>query len=371
MAIEFAQLHNNLGNDPLNIPPKYERVYKLRKVILLLLLPLALAYIPASAQENCFPHQTAYLAGDMNIRSQATTNSVVVATARAGDSFTVLQSRRGGNWCWLQVSQGWMAKTTRVGSAPQTNQPQPQQPSNVDNCCYVNRQCVTNEDWTNGYWAFQNNECPITPAPAPAPQNNPVQQSSIDNCCFLDRQCHTEADWKSGYEAFQNNQCSPASGIIGGRLPIVEGDEAFRAQIARAFEFLEANSHKWFNYIVSKMKKIVGVHFEEEGHFGDETAGAVNAQDRVVKVSIKHAQNTRGDIPLLVSTLIHEACHLHQFDSGKYSYWDWLLPIEPEQECYQMEAQALSEIAPGHPHIEINQCQAETYPFMSFCGWSF
>lgn len=342
---------------------------------ILLCLLLASVYHPVAAQNNCFPHATAFITGNMNIRAQATTTSPVVATAGAGDSFAILQSERGGNWCWLQVSQGWIAKTTRVGSSPQTvssPQPQPQPQANIDNCCYVNRQCNTDDEWASGYWAFQNNECPVTVQPAPQTQN--ASASNIDNCCFINRQCHTQADWNSGYHAFQNNQCSASPQNTAGNLPVIEGDESFRAQIIRAFEFLEGASSRWFNYVVSKMHKIVGVNFDQEDidHFGSgEIAGSVNNQSRVVKVSIEHAQRTRKDLPLLVSTLVHEACHLHQFDSGKYSYWDWLLPIEVEQECYQMEVAFLSEIAPGHRHIEINQCQADTYPFTAFCGWRF
>ncbi len=27
--------------------------------------------------------------------------------------------------------------------------------SAIDNCCFVDRQCHSDQDWVNGYWAFQ------------------------------------------------------------------------------------------------------------------------------------------------------------------------------------------------------------------------
>ncbi len=80
----------------------------------------------------------------------------------------------------------------------------------VDNCCFVDRQCNNAQDWENGYWAFQNGQCA---ASAPAQPQSPAQPASnipagVDNCCQVDRQCHTEADWTNGYWAFQNGQCA-------------------------------------------------------------------------------------------------------------------------------------------------------------------
>ena len=81
----------------------------------------------------------------------------------------------------------------------------------IDNCCFVDRLCMSNAEWVNGYWAFQNNECA---APSQQQQSSslqsqpqPVASSEIDNCCFLDWQCASDDDWVTGYWAFQNNQC--------------------------------------------------------------------------------------------------------------------------------------------------------------------
>lgn len=335
-----------------------------------LLLALLLTPTLASAQANCFPHNTAYLTGNMNIRERASANSRVVATASPGDSFPILQSLRGKTWCWLKIRQGWMAKTSRVTFSPPGIAAQPT--VDIDNCCFVNRHCSTDEDWQRGFWAFQNNECPLTTQNRPPASTSQIAlPGNIDNCCFLDRECHSDADWITGFLDYQNKQCSVQADNISRILPSIQGDEAFRRQITRAFEYLLERSSQWFNYTVSKIHRIEGATFDNDAHYGGKIAGSVDSRSRVVKVSIEHARDTRSDIALLASTLIHEACHLHQFDSGKFSRWDWELGILPEQECYGIEAQALAEMAPGHRHIEINQCQSDTYPFTAFCGWRF
>lgn len=65
---------------------------------------------------RCYTSSKAYITGVMNIRSGPGTNNRKVGSASAGQSFTVTQSRRGGDYCWLKVSKGWIAKTERVRS---------------------------------------------------------------------------------------------------------------------------------------------------------------------------------------------------------------------------------------------------------------
>ena len=154
----------------------------------------ALLPSPALAQDDaCYSGDMAYLAGNMKIRENPTTSSSVVVIVGAGDSFEVEQSVQGEEWCWLEVELGWMAKTFRVqptmptfapaaSQSPQPAQEPAQQPADVDNCCFVNRQCDTDDEWERGYWAYQNNQCPVgasttvanvSPVTAPAPQEPP------------------------------------------------------------------------------------------------------------------------------------------------------------------------------------------------------
>lgn len=85
----------------------------------------------------------------------------------------------------------------------------------INNCCGVDRQCETDEQWTSGYWAFQNNQCvaPSQQGQSTSSRSQPQSEPSevIDNCCFVDRLCMTDEQWVNGYNAYQNNQCAVPS----------------------------------------------------------------------------------------------------------------------------------------------------------------
>jgi hypothetical protein len=80
----------------------------------------------------------------------------------------------------------------------------------INNCCFIDRQCNTNHEWVSGYYAFHNNQCAAPqPQHAASPQASPLRgaSNSINNCCFAGWQCNTNDEWVSGYYAFQANQC--------------------------------------------------------------------------------------------------------------------------------------------------------------------
>ncbi len=82
--------------------------------------------------------------------------------------------------------------------------------SGTDNCCFVDRQCHSDRDWLDDYYAFQNNQCAAPAQTQAVASSQPVGAASaqVDNCCFVDRQCHSDLDWIAGYHAYQNNQCA-------------------------------------------------------------------------------------------------------------------------------------------------------------------
>ena len=80
----------------------------------------------------------------------------------------------------------------------------------IDNCCFVDRQCHSDQDWTNGYHAFQNGQCAAPPQSQPGASAQPasIVPAQIDNCCFAGWQCNSDQDWTRGYHAYQNGQCA-------------------------------------------------------------------------------------------------------------------------------------------------------------------
>lgn len=313
---------------------------------MLITVMLASAVLPsvATASEcGSSEFETAYLTGGMNIRASASTNSRVVARARTGDSFTVLESRAGANWCWLRISQGWMADTSRVQSTkpvqrvdtrPVTPPPAPQ--SEIDNCCFVDRQCRTDKEWEDGYWAYQNNECSASTVPtmsnvAAPPQQNTVAPSEVNNCCHIGWDCQTEDEWKHGYEAYQNNRCeNPGVAVI--------GSDRFKAVILEALRQLKNRSSYWYIYTIDGLDNI------------RETSSSgiwVSSRTADVTWSANSYAISSADIGTVAALLVHEACHVHRGRAGLQSGG-----LVGERDCLQKEIQVLDLLgtSPGRRH---------------------
>ncbi len=145
----------------------------------------------------------------LNLRAAPSLNANIAETVRSGAILHVggqfghwLKINRGGNEVWLA---DWV-DYSRVDQTPtQTAASSP-----IDNCCFVDRQCNSDQEWTDGYWAFQNGQCA---APAQPQTGTPAQPAAsgtdpIDNCCFAGWACHSDRDWVNGYWAYQNGQCA-------------------------------------------------------------------------------------------------------------------------------------------------------------------
>lgn len=77
----------------------------------------------SSQDDGCFPYDTAYVTGRMNIRAEASLGGARVGLAQPG-SYAVLGSAQGETYCWVQISSGWIAKTRRVsGLKPVASEP--------------------------------------------------------------------------------------------------------------------------------------------------------------------------------------------------------------------------------------------------------
>ncbi len=72
---------------------------------------------PTPIPSRCYSYSTAYVTGSINIRSGPGVGNSKVGSANTGESFTVSSSQRNGDYCWLKISRGWIAKTGRVSAS--------------------------------------------------------------------------------------------------------------------------------------------------------------------------------------------------------------------------------------------------------------
>ena len=202
-----------------------------------------------------------------NLRASYSLSARIVETAAPGTALHVI----GRNNRWLQINRNgievWMAEWvghTRIDTGGQTSS-QTGTTAKIDNCCFVDRQCNSDREWTDGYWAFQNGQCAAPAqsqsgdlyadsgyqqrvklttavtlignaiadqewihgywayqsnqcaAPAQSQSGASTQPASneadsINNCCFTGWLCNSDQQWTDGYWAFQSNQCDAPPG---------------------------------------------------------------------------------------------------------------------------------------------------------------
>ena len=67
------------------------------------------------AEDNCYPHDSAYVIYSMNIRREPSTDQAKIGILGGGQEIDVSRSIRQTDFCWLNIgSARWIAKTTRV-----------------------------------------------------------------------------------------------------------------------------------------------------------------------------------------------------------------------------------------------------------------
>ena len=291
-----------------------------------------------------------------NLRSAGSLQSSIVETAPAGTTLSVVGSADR----WLQISRNgnvWMAdwvSYSRVESSETQTQTQTQTSSQVDNCCFVDRQCLTDQEWTDGYWAFQNNQCAAPEQSRGQTSSTVVSTSSsqIDNCCFVDRLCLTDQDWTNGYWSFQNNQCATPSQTRGqtssqpasaGPAQVdnccfagwqchtdtdwqtgyhafqnnqcdhpgleIEGSETFNLWAKLALDLLKNKAPQWYAYVTSGLNKLKEIP--------PGTGAGILIDTRTHRTAWNPADvpNERN-VVTLVGEMVHEACHSHMWDEG-------------------------------------------------------
>ena len=266
-----------------------------------------------------------------NLREAASLTARIVETVPTGTILQVL----GNSGRWLQSSrngsQVWMADWVSYVRVENSSQTQSQ--SQIDNCCFVDRQCVSKQEWTDGYWAFQNGQCVVPTQSQPEVSVPPVSNTPaiVDNCCGIDRQCNADAEWTEGYWAFQRNACPVATSghapaVAAGR-PIIEGAEVFVRRVNNALDWLERRAPAWYAYVINGMSKI-----GQSPHYG---ASFARLAERATYVSQSHAFRGEGrivDYMILCSTLVHEASHHYDHAAGlAIAGWEGEIRAERKQ----------------------------------------
>ncbi len=310
-----------------------------------------------------------------NLRATYSLEGAIIETAPAGATLYVV----GKVNRWLKISRNgnevWMADWIDYSRVENSDQPSSQMSAAtaIDNCCFVDRQCQSDQDWTDGYWAFQNGQCA---APAQSQSGTSTQPASkvagpIDNCCFAGWQCNTDLEWANGYYAYRDNQCGAAPSatsnvdsccqlgwnctfefdFIMGRwvytdnagqcnLPrqelvdgiIIEGSDVFIAEYKQALHLLKTRAPEWHAYTINIILKI-------RETFGRTGPGTLH---KSFNLTPYYDANSAAAI------VVHETCHVHRSFAGVHT--TEIENIAEEAICDQVAIEALQQFSPGTPY---------------------
>ena len=312
----------------------------------------------------------------LNLRTEPSLNASIAETIHSG---TVLQVVGKFNR-WLKIDRDgrevWLAdwvNYSRVDSSEPSGSQQPT--AQIDNCCFVNRQCTTNQEWVAGYWAFQRNECPSGQPVAPV--STPAQPADVDNCCFVDRLCQSEKEWLDGYWAYQNGQCAAPSQFqsvtaalptaselatagnccnsvwrcthenerlqgyyayqinqcaglpqtsaitLTGPVPRIEGSDQFVQHFITTLKWMQSIAPDWYNYAITGIDLIVEIPVPFTYLEQSCTARAHSSERKVTVescwvVPLSQLPFIEADLSYSAAMLAHEACHIHTHAEGKH-----------------------------------------------------
>lgn len=271
-----------------------------------------------------------------NVRDAPSLSGGILRTAPVGTVLSVVSEFNR----WLKVNDAgasaWVAAWldyARVdgGSLQQSTQ--------VDNCCFVDRQCRSSDEWTSGYWAYQNNQCsaPSQPVTPDTSQPTTIASTVANNCCFVDRQCQSNADWTSGYWAFQNGQCADGARSVTStqpvgpwessertsRRPVIEGSEWFVYGIGSTLDLMQRSAPEWYNFVLNAADKIVESFNEPTPTYPHaNTTNWGNGATRTIGVGAGSLACYLGKLcrVSVAGILAHEAAHIHEHYLGTLIY---------------------------------------------------
>jgi len=242
----------------------------------------------------------------LNLRTAPSLNADIAETVASGELLQVVSKFNR----WLKIDRSgrevWLAEWvdySRVDSNEPTGSQQPT--SQVDNCCYVDRQCNTDLEWVVGWHAYRNNQCGASAQQQPQTSAAPVGNvpANVDNCCHVNRQCATEQDWTNGWAAYKFLQCRSD-------IPIpIEGSQAFINWMSGFLNQLRNEAPQWYHYVITGLRNIreASTGSGKSGVYAYPETGTAN-----YLTSLMWELTSAEAMEFIPSSLVHEACHVHQ-----------------------------------------------------------
>lgn len=239
------------------------------------------------------------------LRASHSLDSPVVATALPREVLQVvgrfnrwLKIDRNGETAWLADWVDYTRLDGQQAPPPSESTANQQQPSGIDNCCYVDRQCQSQRDWVDGYWAYQRAECPAPPQPQPGGISAPVRGHAIR----------------------------------------IEGSHLFIGLVTEALDALRDRASRWYDYVISNLDRVTD---GGEGLLWHQRTYAAAQYDQQIYFTREES------VFRFVSELVHYACHSAYRHAGHP--YNGYTKVNEEADCVRMDHAATDLVAAHHP----------------------
>ena len=317
--------------------------YKIGLIILLaicgFIFPLANG-VSAQDGNSCFPHKTLYTTEPVEMRRTDSYLGEWVGKTAAGKVYTVREVKNAPLFgsCWIRISGGWLLR--RAGaSAIKAGSPKPKrQTTSTTNTTSTSggREChSTSRAYVTGTMNIRS---------GPGTSYRKVGSASAGGSfAVLDSRRGNDYCWlkmSKGWVAqtgrIRNTRpvvrtaTTSVSSTNTAGLPQITGGATCRNKIIKAWNYLRARSSKWFSYAINANFSRIECSYRT----------GVTLETRVMEINT--TRDVRNDVEIS-SVFVHEACHLRQWDEGRHH---GRTKIDRENECYNKQADAVSEYAP-------------------------
>lgn len=299
--------------------------------------------------DSCFPHKALFTTRPVEIRSSDSYLARMLGKTTSNKTYTVFESKKAAlfNSCWIKINDGWLLR--RIGSniirsgVPEIHTPKPTPTPRGDDTVSTTS---TNRCFFHAR-AYLTGNMNIRKSPnatsekvgsAQAGQSYYVMSSQQgDTYCWL----KIGGGWMA--KTGRVSSSKPAATTMSSRHVFadltVQGPASFKSAVTQALNLLKSKAPSWYNYVIAKRTSIKPniTEFPTTVSFGHPVTGEI-------LIGSTHDK----DIGILAGVLVHETCHVHQWDDGRHHS---LGRIGREIECMEFQVEAMQQATPGHHFI--------------------
>ena len=132
--------------------------------------------------------------------------------------------------------------------------------------------------------------------------------------------------------------------------PIIEGDNYFTARIHAALDYIRSKSSIWHKYVTRVTESIALRSKDAKQHtllahnIDVRNESLAHGREHRIEIGLNHVRWGPKPTLFLASMLIHEACHLHQWNAGMWAgIGDWALEARQEVDCYKKQLRVVKQ----------------------------